>query len=128
MEPVLCTVCSSAGSPTNRETGRPNGLPVLYRLNEQEVQVAILGDIRPEFQAGGSWKSRSAVGEGRAQPVYECFTGQELISENQVPGAQPLISRLPVPDQETSMEYGGGKCGGHPSQQPKRTTAMPKIQ
>ena len=67
--------CSSAGSPSTRKTGRPNGLPVPYRSREQEVQVAILGDIRSEFQAGGNWKSKSAVGEGRAQPVY---AGQEL--------------------------------------------------
>ena len=46
------------------------GYQSLIACVSKEVQVAILGDIRPEFQAGGSWKSRSAVGEGRAQPVY----------------------------------------------------------
>ena len=75
--------CSSAGSPSTRETGRPDGLPVPYCSHEQEVQVAILGDTRPEFQAGGNWKSRSAVGEGRAQPVYAVlhWAGTELVDQ-----------------------------------------------
>ena len=67
---MLCVVCGSASPHTAGENRRPDGISGTDSQGQPQIQVAIVGCLRPELPARGGWKTKSDLGEGGPKHIF----------------------------------------------------------